>query len=464
MKASRCFIVSLDTSQDAQDAQDKVLAAIAADPRISVELAGTAPTAVNAGRAVVFVSGGGDFDGLVGLVEAWRRACPSTAIVVVASGLDDARFARLLAVGIHDFVTLPLQPDELLARVRRALGLVSCDTRTTRTRSPSIDPRLQHFIGSHPSFMAQVAKLPTLAGCDASVLLLGETGTGKEVCAQAIHYLSARASRPWVAINCGAMPTELVENELFGHVKGAYTTAHAPRSGLVREAEGGTLFLDDVDCLPLSAQAKLLRFVQEREYRAVGSNHVQHADVRIIAASNLRLPKMVARGEFRQDLFFRLNVLTLELPALRDRADDIPALALHFMRHFSERHGRHVTTLTPAAIDKLLAHDWPGNVRELQHAMERAVLLAPGPTLSADDVEIAGSNTGGNDAASTFSSAKAKVVRQFERGYIERVLANCGGNVTRAAEQAGKDRRAFFELMKKHEISASRFRPEGRSA
>ena len=456
MKASHCFLVPLDTPQGARD---MVLAAIAADPRICVELAGTAPTSVNACGAVVFISGGGDFDGLFCLVEAWRRVCPSTAIVVVASGLDDGRLDRLLAAGIHDFVTLPLQPNELLARMRRALGLVCVDARTVRL---VVHPRLQHFIGSHPSFVAQVAKLPLLAGCDASVLVLGETGTGKEVCAQAIHYLSARASRPWVAINCGAMPTELVENELFGHVKGAYTTAHAPRSGLVREAEGGTLFLDDVDCLPLSAQVKLLRFVQEREYRAVGSNHVQHADVRIIAASNLRLPQMVARGEFRQDLFFRLNVLTLELPALRDRADDIPALALHFLRHFSERHGRHVTTLTAPALDKLLAHDWPGNVRELQHAMERAVLLAPGPTLSPNDVEIAGasSTSRASDAASTFSSAKAKVVRQFERGYIERVLANCGGNVTRAAEAAGKDRRAFFELMRKHEISASRFRAE----
>ena len=459
---SRCMLASSGASRDAMG---EVAAAIRADANIAVDVGGN-DVDDDACDVIVLVTGGaGDFDRLLGRIEAWRRGLPAVPIIVILGGLylDDARFAQLLAAGIHDFVTLPLQPHELLARVRRALGAVACEA---PPKQPCIDPRLQHFIGSHPSFVAQVAKLPTLAGCDASVLVLGETGTGKEVCAQAIHYLSARASRPWVAINCGAMPTELVENELFGHVKGAYTTAHAPRSGLVREAEGGTLFLDDVDCLPLSAQVKLLRFVQEREYRAVGSNHVQHADVRIIAASNLRLPQMVARGEFRQDLFFRLNVLTLELPALRDRADDIPALALHFMRHFSERHGRHVNTLTAAAIDKLLAHDWPGNVRELQHAMERAVLLAPGPTLSVDDVEIAGSPSSsstrgaGDASASTFSSAKAKVVRQFERGYIERVLANCGGNVTRAAEAAGKDRRAFFELMRKHEISASRFRAE----
>ena len=464
---SRCLLASSGASRDAMG---EVASAIAADGNISVRQVGACDVGGNEDDrcdVIVLVTGGaGDFERLLGRIEAWQRSLPAVPIIVILGGLylDDARFASLLAAGIHDFVTLPLQPCELLARLRRALGSLNSSEacEAPQAKPPGIDPRLRHFIGSHPSFVAQVAKLPTLAGCDASVLVLGETGTGKEVCAQAIHYLSARASRPWVAINCGAMPTELVENELFGHVKGAYTTAHTPRSGLVREAEGGTLFLDDVDCLPLSAQVKLLRFVQEREYRAVGSNHVQHADVRIIAASNLRLPQMVARGEFRQDLFFRLNVLTLDLPALRDRADDIPALALHFMRHFSERHGRHVTTLTAPAIDKLLAHDWPGNVRELQHAMERAVLLAPGPTLSPDDVEIAGSSssTRAHDAASTFSSAKARVVRQFERGYIERVLANCGGNVTRAAEAAGKDRRAFFELMRKHEISASRFRAE----
>ena len=454
MKTIRCILVPVDILQDGLD---EVVAAIAAETRISVELSSTDPTAVKSCGAIVFVSGDDDFDSLLGLVEAWRRVFPLAAVIVAVGGFDDARFARLLAAGIHDFVSLPLQPNELLARMRRVLGLVCVDARTVR---PGVHPRFQDFIGSHPSFMAQLTKLPTLAGCDASVLVLGETGTGKEVCAQAIHYLSVRASRPWVAINCGAMPTELVENELFGHVKGAYTTAHAPRSGLVREAEGGTLFLDDVDCLPLSAQVKLLRFVQEREYRAVGSNQVQHADVRIIAAGNLRLPQMVMRGEFRQDLYFRLNVLTLDMPSLRERADDIPALAAHFVRRFSERHGRCVLTFAPAAIEKLMGYDWPGNVRELQHAIERAVLLARGPVLSADDVEIGVATTHGAAAAATFRAAKAHVVRQFERGYIERLLASCGGNVTQAAQQAGKNRRAFFELMRKHEISASGFRAE----
>ena len=197
--------------------------------------------------------------------------------------------------------------------------------------------------------------------------------------------------------------------------------------------------------------------MQEREYRAVGSNSVQHADVRLIAASNHRLPQMVARGEFRQDLYFRLNVLTLELPPLRERRSDIALLAQHFMRGFSERHRRRIVALSPRALERLIAHDWPGNVRELQHAIERAVLLARGPTLGENDIEIDGAGPV-ESADATFRAAKDRVVRQFERGYIERLLASCGGNVTHAALHAGKNRRAFFELMRKHDIAAASFR------
>ena len=453
MKTFSCAIVSFGGRSDAAGC---VASALATDARIKVlesDAAGAGGAADCAGA--VFVTDALSFDRALNFIESWRKEFPAAALIVAGIDLDASRLAALLACGVHDFVAVPFAPQELLTRLRRALGLAVCEP---AIRALPADPRLRHFIGSHPSFTDQVAKLPTLASCDAGVLILGETGTGKEVCAQAIHYLSARTSRPWVAVNCGAMPTELVENELFGHVKGAYTTAHAGRSGLVREAEGGTLFLDDVDCLPLSAQVKLLRFVQEREYRAVGSNSVQHADVRLIAASNHRLPQMVARGEFRQDLYFRLNVLTLELPPLRERRSDIALLAQHFLRRFSERHGRHVAAIAPGALERLIAHDWPGNVRELQHAIERAVLLARGPTLGASDIEIDGASTSQSSADATFRAAKDRVVRQFERGYIERLLASCGGNVTHAAMQAGKNRRAFFELMRKHDIAAAQFR------
>jgi two-component system response regulator AtoC len=296
-----------------------------------------------------------------------------------------------------------------------------------------------------------------MASCGANVLILGETGTGKEVCAHAIHYLSARAPKPWIAVNCGAIPAELMETELFGHVKGAYTTAHASRTGLVHDAETGTLFLDDIDCLTLSAQVKLLRFLQEREYRQVGSNTLLHADVRVIAASNCDLNALVLRGAFRQDLYYRLNVLRLDLPALRDRREDIAVLAPHFIHEFARDFQRQVSSLTPCAMLKLYAHDWPGNIRELKHVIERAVLLCSGPVLQTEDIQIDSAHQP-EQSDDSFQSAKSRIVDNFERGYLERLLVAHGGNITRAAKAAKKDRRAFFELMRKHELEPESFR------
>jgi two-component system response regulator GlrR len=391
-------------------------------------------------------------------VATARARAPMQRILVIAFELDRAQIHALLGAGVLDFVAAPFADDELALRLQR---LAEQAPVRAPELPPCAHPRIRDFVGSSAAFMRQVAKLPTFAGCNAGVLILGETGTGKEVCAQAIHYLSARASKPWVAVNCGAIPTELIENELFGHVKGAYTTAHVARTGLVREAEGGTLFLDDIDCLPLAAQTKLLRFLQEGEYRPVGSNGVQRADVRVISASNHKLSDLVARGAFRQDLYFRLNVLTLELPPLRERRDDIAALALHFLRRFAAQFQRPVTGLAPRALQKLLLHDWPGNVRELKHVIERAVLLAAGPTLAAEDIDLGGHPDASADADS-FRVAKARVIEHFERSFIEHLLAAHGGNVTHAAQAARKNRRAFFELMRKYRIEPGRFREVGR--
>ena len=329
---------------------------------------------------------------------------------------------------------------------------------TLRTHKPSI-----RGLVYASEAMAQVAqRIVRFADSDTTVLIHGETGTGKEVCAQAVHHLSSRANLPWVALNCGAIPGELIEDELFGHVRGAYTTAVGARAGLVREAEGGTLFLDDVDCLPLAAQAKLLRFLQEREYRPVGSNQLWRADVRVIAASNRDLHALAERGMFRQDLFYRLSVLRLTLPPLRQRQQDVVLLARHFLQRFADQLSRPVAGFTPSAMDRLLAHAWPGNVRELRHAIERAVFVSQGPELHADDLEFdhdTASLTVPTDAES-FQRAKARVVSDFERHYIERLLAVSGGNIAQAARSAKKNRRAFFELMRKHGIDAERFRAQ----
>ena len=319
----------------------------------------------------------------------------------------------------------------------------------------------RNLIGDSRCFLQQVDRLARYARSHATVLILGETGTGKEIFARAVHYTSPRSAGPWVAINCGAIPHELVEDELFGHVRGAYTTAHVHRNGMVKEAEGGTLFLDDVDCLPRAAQAKLLRFLQEREFRPVGSNTVLRADVRVIAASNRDLVRLAALGEFRQDLYFRLNVLPLVLPALRERREDIAGLAQHFVRHFAREMKRPVTGLTPAALQRMLVYDWPGNVRELQHVVERAMVLADGTLLDAPDIDC-----GRPDAAAagdrSFRTLKARVIEDFERGYIERLLDANGGNVTHAARAAGKNRRAFFELMRKYRIESEAHRAAAR--
>jgi two-component system, NtrC family, response regulator GlrR len=404
---------------------------------------------------VVFVTGIETLEDTLLRIEEVRSHSPRAAILVAVAGAEAGMLETILTAGVFDFVSIPFRSSELIARFRRAVGIWPTPRR--QNHQSITRPDIRGFVYASEEFAQLALKLKTVASCDANVLILGETGTGKEVCAQAVHYLSTRASHPWVAVNCGAIPAELVENELFGHVKGAYTTAHEARTGLVREAEGGTLFLDDIDCLPLSSQSKMLRFLQEREYRPVGGNTVMRANVRVIAASNCDLRALSLRGSFRQDLYFRLNVLHLALPPLRERRSDIPVLAKHFVRYFANEFHRGVSEITPSALRKLLAHNWPGNVRELKHVIERAVLLTSNPALIASDIEI--DSTVVSDAADdSFRSAKSRVVRNFERGYLEQLLAASHGNITQAAEAAKKDRRAFFELIRKHEIEPSRFR------
>jgi len=385
-------------------------------------------------------------------LAALQRFARLPALAVCDSSLK--RWADDIArSSVRDFLFEPYSPKELAARILRILGSISP---TQTETSPRGTGRPHNLIGSSPRFLEQCDRLASYASCNATVLILGETGTGKEIFAQALHYMSPRAAHPWIAVNCGAIPNDLIEDELFGHVRGAYTTAHASRDGLVKEAEGGTLFLDDVDCLPLPAQTKLLRFLQEREFRAVGSNTIQRADVRVIAASNRDLAQSVAGGDFRQDLYFRLNVLPIALPALRERREDIPALAHHFVRHFARDFRRPIQGISAAAVKRMFTYDWPGNVRELQHVIERAVLLSKGPQLDPQDIDCGRGDP--EFANATFRSMKARVIENFERSYIEQLLGANGGNVSDAARAAGKNRRAFFELMRKYRIASETFR------
>src|SRR5262249_7167267 len=235
---------------------------------------------------------------------------------------------------------------------------------------------LKQIIGESPQFLEKVRCVPRFARCDATVLISGESGTGKELFARAIHYLSARADRPFVPINCGALPENLVESEIFGHKRGAFTGATSDRAGLIREAEGGTLFLDEIDCLTPQAQVKLLRFLQDGEYRPVGSEQIQHANIRVIAAANADFTQVLRSGKFRDDLFYRLSVLTLTLPPLRERPGDILLLARDFLEKQAAITNTRLKNLSLAAFNRLLSHSWPGNVRELQNVLMRAIVLS----------------------------------------------------------------------------------------
>ncbi|HVT16390.1 MAG TPA: sigma-54 dependent transcriptional regulator [Thermoanaerobaculia bacterium] len=321
------------------------------------------------------------------------------------------------------------------------------------------------LVGRSPAFLAQVAKIPMIARCNAEVLIRGETGTGKELVARAIHDARPSQRGPFVPVNCGAIPVELVENELFGHARSAYTGADLDRPGLVEEAAGGTLFLDEVDWLPALAQVKLLRFLQEKEFRRLGSTRTRKSDARVIAATNSDVARAVESGRLRRDLFYRLNVLPINLPPLRERREDISLLVRYYVSRYSRELGRPEALLAPGVVEMLGARDWPGNVRELEHVLYRALVLADGrPRLERLDFLLSEDGTqpaGAVGERASFREAKAQMVARFERDYLAEVLAAAGGNISRAARLAKKNRRALFELIKKHHIGVERFRSSG---
>jgi two-component system, NtrC family, response regulator GlrR len=314
---------------------------------------------------------------------------------------------------------------------------------------------LDHIIGESPGFVALLKQIASIAKHDVCVLILGETGTGKEVFARAIHYCSQRSGKPFIPVNCGAIPVDLLENEFFGHESGAFTSANCPRRGILKEADGGTLFLDEVDCLPPFAQVKLLRFLQDGQFRPLGSSSACSADVRVVAASNANFKEILDSGRLRKDLYYRLNVLSMQLPPLREREADIVLLARYFLAKYADKFKVSARDFSTTALEKLLCHPWPGNVRELENVIQRAVVLANNAIISADDIPIGDKESKLEDHS--FQRLKAKAIDQFEQSYLRRLLLIHDGNITKAARAAGKDRRAFWELMRKHNIIA---RPE----
>jgi two-component system response regulator AtoC len=313
------------------------------------------------------------------------------------------------------------------------------------------------LIGNSRAIWEVKQKLPLVSTCDASVLISGETGTGKEILARTIHELSHRSNKPFVAFNCGGIPKDLFENELFGHKRGAYSQAFEDRKGLIEVASEGTLFLDEIDSLPLDVQPKLLRLLQEREYRIVGDNTLRRADLRFIAATIANLADRVSEGAFRADLFYRLSIFNRYLPPLRDRKGDISPLAVHFVRRFGQRYGKKSLKISEESTAYLMSYNWPGNIRELEHAVHRAVVLCSEKELQPEhfDLPVCESKPDLQDCNQSYHNLEKRILDTFEAEYISKLLKAHRGNVSSAARSARLDRRTFQRLMAKHRINRS---------
>lgn len=318
-----------------------------------------------------------------------------------------------------------------------------------------------NLLGNSPAFIKSLRLIERSAMVDATVLIQGETGTGKELAARALHYLSRRRDFPFVPVNCGALPDNLLESELFGHERGAFTDAKRANRGLVAQAEGGTLFFDEVEAMTPRAQVVLLRFLQDHQYRPVGGRVTTNGDLRIIASSNVDLDELVRRSQFRRDLLFRFSILSITMPPLRQRGHDVVLLTEHFLDRFAVQYGRPAKRLHPDAIAWLLAYEWPGNVRELENLMLREFLLADHDVICLPSLSDGAANDLAEavfDLEQTFKSAKAKAVAKFERTYLDHLLTKTNGNISLAARISGTDRSALNKLAKKHGLVSERFR------
>ena len=369
--------------------------------------------------------------------------CPVIAIVPQL----DLEMMRAAAETVDDFSVWPARGEELTGRIARLLG---SEPPWPVAAEPRLDRHSSQLVGEDPSLQKVIGQIRLYARSEAPVLITGETGTGKELCARVLHIASSRAQGPFIPVDCGALPDHLFENEVFGHARGAYTDARSEQKGLAALAEGGTLFLDEIDSLSSSAQSKVLRLLQERTYRPLGGEDFKRANLRILAATNRNLEQLVNQKAFRADLLYRVNVLRIKMPPLRERRADLPLLSRHFVDEIcaSERLPRKI--LSVAATRKLEGYEWPGNVRELYNTLQRAVLCSPGLHIAASLIEL--NNGQAAEEALDFRSAKRSAIQQFERQYVLEMMDRNGGNVTRAAREAGQDRRAFGRLAKKHQV------------
>lgn len=380
------------------------------------------------------------------LIRHVRSHFPDAGVIMITGFASIGSAVSAIQEGAEDYLPKPFTDDELLTAVRGALKKIHT-RRAAKIPADETDAPPQGMIGDSPAMRRIYDLITRAANTDATALISGESGTGKELVARAIHYGGPRASAPFVPVNCAGIPEGLVESELFGHVKGAFTSATGDRTGLFVGADSGTIFLDEIGELALATQAKLLRVIQEREVQVVGANRPRKVDVRVIAATNKDLGAMVSRGTFREDLFYRLHVVTIDLPPLRERGDDVLLLSRHFLARLAVQSGRPVPTLTDRAIEALRAYSWPGNVRELQNLIQRLIVMTDTDPIDATALPLALRFTVPRE------HGLHRTLEDIEREHIEAVLVTVGGNKTRAAGILGIDRKTLREKLKNYKLA-----------
>ena len=388
------------------------------------------------------------------VLKGAKRLRPETVVVMITAHGSEKIAVEAMKNGAEDYVPKPFDNDEIRLVVQRALERTRLQ-RENRLLLEQVQKQygFENLIGTGPAMQRVFATLQKVAETDLTVLVRGESGTGKELVAQALHNLSPRRQRPFVAVNCAAISRELVESELFGHEKGAFTGADARRQGRFEAADGGSILLDEIGDMPAETQAKVLRVLQERSFERVGGSKPIDVDVRVIAATHRNLEDEVHKQRFREDLYYRLKVVTIELPPLRERVEDVPALAQRFLERVTARLGLEKRQLGDAALARLVRHRWPGNVRELANVIEQAAVLAPGSVIEEADLQLGGAGEAATGApvdlaGLSFGDAKKRAVDRFERGYLLEALRKSGGNISRAAEAVGMVRQSLQQKIR----------------
>lgn len=392
--------------------------------------------------------------GIQALAEI-KQYNPAIPVILMTAYSSVETAVEALKKGAYDYLTKPLDFDELRLAMERAMDH-SHLREENRLLRESLGGRFdrRNIVGRSEAMVRLLEGISQVAPSDATVLITGESGTGKELVAGAIHFNSPRKSGAFVKLNCAAMTETLLESELFGHERGAFTGAHRLKEGKFRQADGGSLFLDEVSEMSLSMQVKLLRVLQEREFTRVGGEEVLRVDVRVIAATNRELIREVGAGRFREDLFYRLNVVMLRVPALRERREDVPLLAQHFLERFARENHKAIRGFTPRAMDRLLKHPWPGNVRELMNAVERAVVLARSDYLDEEELSLVSQEGPGAGAPAPSPTPPGAPLEEVEREAIIRTLHAAQGNKSEAARRLGITRRTLHKKLKKYGLMA----------